>query len=246
MKIIKFLKYDNYLLEALCNNTIYFNSVSNLNDPFEGIFRYRIDAKNFTHFYKNIFNGNPSKLDYYSKNIDEFNSILNEGFEWRYSNNGITCFSDKSTLRDIRMWTYYGGNHEGVCLLFESENLTFQPVINRENGTYCAGAYRLEKVTYTNKYIDQNPIEKKLNSHTFLTTKHSKWKYEKEYRFISSKPGNHSYEPSFLKTIIFGLRTKRDHEDTVKNIIKFKKNNIKFKKVKLEKDKFLLKITDDN
>ncbi len=70
MRLLKFLSYNQYLLEGLTNETLFFNNVNNFNDPFEGLFRYKVssDYDKFKAFYLNHFSGRADKLDYYFNN----------------------------------------------------------------------------------------------------------------------------------------------------------------------------------
>lgn len=102
MKLIKFFKYDHLLLEGLANYTVYFSNVSNFNDPFEGIFRYRVssDFNKFKEFYETHYQGDKDKLQYYFENKREFEELLNRNFEWRYANNAVCCFACYSTRKN--------------------------------------------------------------------------------------------------------------------------------------------------
>ena len=245
MKLIKFSTYNQYLLEGLTNQTLFFNNIYNFNDPFEGVFRYSIssDYNKFRKFYLNHYSGRVDKLEFYYENKLEFEKLINKTFDWRYENNGVCCFSDESNLTDILMWANYANDHKGLCLMFDSERIEFQPKEKVVNGTIILNPTGPHKIEYTDKYLDIDPFEKKLTQQTFLTTKFDKWINEKEFRFISSKPGNYTFNIDSLQKIVFGLRASKDAIETVRTIFS-NIADIGYQQIVLSKNKFGFKLKE--
>ena len=189
MRLIKFFTYNQFLLENLINHTLYFSNVEAFNDPFEGIFRYRVasDPKEFNIFYAEYFQGAPDKQEYYFHNRSEFEKLLNRTFEWRVSNNAVCCFSHKSLLQDVKMWSHYADKHKGICLLYDSELLGLEPREKIQDATIIANPNGPYKVEYSDQYLNEDPLSQELTQQSFLTTKSRNWNDEKEYRYISPK-----------------------------------------------------------
>lgn len=246
MRLIKFFTYNEYLLESLTNVTLYFSNVSNFNDPFEGVFRYKIyeDDNRFKNFYLHEFGGNPALLNYFLQNKKEFEEKLNRTFKWKFENNGVCCFSDEIKKTDILMWSNYADNHKGICLIFNDkirflfkDEKTSNIIVGEPSGPY--------KIQYIKKYLDEYPDARELTVNTFLTSKFNIWENEKEFRFISGSNGNHFFYKESLEEVIFGLRTSNDAKYTIKNIVSRNFPNIKYKKIILKKDEFDIEVVDD-
>lgn len=246
MKLLKFFSYNNYLLEGLINHTLFFNNIYNFNDPFEGVFRYKVssDFEKFKEFYLHHYKGQADRLDYYFKNKIELEKLINKAFNWRSNNNAVCCFSDKSKLKDILMWANYGENHKGICLTFESTILenSLTPKERENNGAVICKPSGPHPISYTYNYLDSNPLNKELDQISFLTTKFDKWKNEKEFRFISARAGNYSFNKNSLLQVTFGLRISNDSKEVIKKIVDERYGNIQFRQIKLQNDKFGLEL----
>ena len=107
-----------------------------------------------------------------------------------YSRRGFTS---------ARMWAQYGGNHRGICFIFDKDCL--ESVIQRELG--AKGRIYSGKVIYSNnsnEVIDastfnldtvnrdgtENVLSKHIDLHsiTLFFTKNPDWRDEREYRFV--------------------------------------------------------------
>jgi hypothetical protein len=212
--------------------------VYNFNDPFEGLFRYKVssDYPKFKEFYLNHFSGRPEKLDYYFNNKIEFEKLINKTFDYRFENNAVCCFSDESNLTDVLMWANYADDHKGICLVFDSAQLKFEPKGKKINGTFNpTGPF---EITYSDKYLDLDPLNRELNQDSFLTTKFCKWLNEKEYRYISAKPGSYYFSVNSLVKIVFGLRISPDSKETIKKIVDNRYDNVKYNQIDLLEDRF--------
>lgn len=247
MKLLKFISYSHYLLEGLTNQTLFFSNSYDLNDPFEGIFRYKVssDYGKFKDFYLNHYGGHPEKLKYYFNNKLAFEDLINKTFKWRYENNGVCCFSHASRIKDILMWATYADKHKGLCLVFDKEQLKFTPTEKIVNGTLFVDPTGPHKVSYSGEYLDADPLSKNLNQKTFLATKFNKWSNEKEFRFISPKEGNYRFNPESLVEIIFGLRIATESKETIKSIVTLRYGKVKFRRIKLSNKRFAFELTDE-
>lgn len=243
--IIKFAKADNYLFENLLNETLYFNNVSNFNDPFEGIFRYTIpeDEEEFKDFYLHYYNGNPSLLQYYLSNPKEFEKKLNEFFEHKFDNNAVCCFSKYINKTDIHMWAHYGNSFNGVCLIFNVNKLKFCGYI--EDGTLIGYPEGPIDVDYIPEYPNENPLKNKLSYKNFLTMKFEKWIGENEVRYIAPLKRTYRFNKEALVGIIFGNRINISTKKAIKSIIMNNYNDVKFFSVSLAKKDFKINIVEE-
>lgn len=110
--LFHFTKADTAINYILKNNTLRFNSFKNVNDPRE--------SKNW-----------PFKLfSYYEENYKLYNKkIFMDLHNYAMDHIFISCFSIPTSKNinendyDLRMWSQYADNHQGVCLVFNKERL---------------------------------------------------------------------------------------------------------------------------
>lgn len=133
-----------------------------------------------------------------------------------------------------------------LCLLFDAEKLNLTPVDRLIDGTLIVNPNGPYPVKYTKEYLKGDPLNKRLNSNTFLTTKFRKWNSEKEFRFISARPGYYRFAPDSLRQIIFGLRIQQTAKAAIKTIISDRYGAIKFRRVELKREAFALMLVDEN
>ncbi|WP_400260907.1 DUF2971 domain-containing protein [Sphingobacterium sp. SG20118] len=253
MKIIKFCTVNNNFWNNIKNSELYFNNLKEFNDPFEGIFRFKLwnNSDKIKLFYLEHFHGNPKKIDYMLEHPNELENLINQTFEHRFINNGITCFSDYKNLESILMWSHYSSQHTGVCMSFDTKKLSFLPgnelyETNLKNGKLISAPNGPHKINYTKEYLDSDPLSGNLNQNTFLTTKFDVWKYENEYRYIAPIKGLFSYNPESITEVIFGLRTPNNTKVGVKNIFDELGLDIHYKKIEMEQNKFSFIVSEES
>ncbi len=129
------------------------------------------------------------------------------------------------------MWSHYarsvkGNSHEGICLVFETDDLEFFPQIPIEDGVMVGSVSKALEVKYTDDYLSSDPLIKELNSHTFLTTNFTPWSYEKEYRYIAPKAGRYFFKRNALKEVIFGVRLSEQDRSALKATLEKNYDNV--------------------
>lgn len=249
MSLIKFQSDGIFLLQNLTNGQLYFNNIFNFNDPFEGIFRYKLSSNKeaFQQFYIKHYQGDPEMYKYYIKNKGELEKKINKSFDWRLKTNGVCCFSDSSCNRDILMWSHYTNKHRGVCLVF-NDGLQFvtTPLMNLEE-SITAHPTGPHPVTYTKEYYNEDPLEHQVTATNFLTTKFNTWEYEHEQRFISPKTGTYHFNKPSLTQVIFGLRTTPDLKSSIRNIVQNDPSyTVEFLKIELKEGDFAFELIPDD
>lgn len=173
---IKFHSVNEYLKKSLSTECIYAAPIHKLNDPIE-----KID-----HTINIIHN----RSEYTAEFRNEFGVYC------------VTKFSKKHfTSHLLPMWSYYGDDHCGVCLVLQPTGFIGQD---------------FHPVKYVSKYVqfdsrEKNDFEIAKNS---LTHKLAPWFHENEFRIIFPKGEagkmNKWSKYFHLKQIIFGYKCKPD------------------------------------
>jgi hypothetical protein len=118
----------------------------------------------------------------------------------------------------ILMWAHYSGNHEGICIGFDSDEVLFN---NGSKVNYSDDIYQFIISNETD--IDNEIINKRYRN--IVTTKYLHWQYEQEYRiFSASGESKVRYKPESLKAIYFGLRCSNENINTVRSLLRGNKS----------------------
>ncbi|MBN1925292.1 MAG: DUF2971 domain-containing protein [Prolixibacteraceae bacterium] len=198
--IFKFCKFDLFSLQIILNNTLYFSSFKNLNDPLDS--RLNINIKNYKHFSDKTrdalkYSGIPltENLKYLLKehlpkpiNWKKVKQIFTEYLTY-YQNNflGITCFS--KDYNDNTIWAHYADQAKGICFVFEKDQLIKSLKENIEEKLY-----NLMQVDVTYEGVKKFSIILEddgsfKHNWTNLTSKTRHWAYEEELRIMLEYKG---------------------------------------------------------
>ncbi len=206
-----------HTIENLQKRQIWFSRPEKLNDPFDCAAPYLINQDatedEWQFAYKQLFRmardglskvtAEEIKSRYFSegklnqKFKDDYIKIviaLIDRNPRNYEKIGVVCFSEEPD--DILMWSHYSNGHRGICLEFETKYFPFNE------------SSRIHRVRYKKNYPVirlVSLISKTLLYPTPLLTKSIKWKYEKEWRFLSEHGDTGlQYDAKALKAIYFG------------------------------------------
>lgn len=212
MKLFKYCSLSDYSLSNLYKSEYYYNSIRNVNDPFE--FNIKINADDgYVNEMLRLVKGS-DVLDEFQDGINISESKYPDSLTTREKNNledwmsyhiknlfydmyGITCFTD--TNKSIQMWGHYADSFKGICLEFDIDK-------KFEN--------KLVKVEYRNNPIAINLKENSMKDEKypfvedfldFFRYKHKDWEYEREYRLVSGTQNSEKYPTKSLKAIYFGV-----------------------------------------
>ena len=102
----------------------------------------------------------------------------------------ILCFAEDGDFEGYqkpRMWSQYGGNHKGCCLVINKE--IFENELEKLRCHVHKKAIEYVEKDIIDKNLEQLPNEDldsyfERNIEYFCFTKHSDWKNEKEYRYV--------------------------------------------------------------
>ncbi|RCF49300.1 DUF2971 domain-containing protein [Aeromonas hydrophila] len=164
-------------------------------------------------------------------------NILSELSE-HYSR-GVSCFSKDG--KNMLMWSHYGDEHKGICIGYSKDRKPIpdiKPVIYGKHGV-------IKTSSLYNAFVKNNRDEKTIIENEILLKKSSAWKYEKEYRLISSI-GLHD-SPLMLEEITFGLRCPYEVRHAIIRMLDGRKPEIKYyEMVRLPNNEKLIKRTYDD
>ncbi len=165
-------------------------------------------------------------------------------------NCGTLSLSKKNA--DVLMWSHYGHEHRGFCLGFElSDKFTKH---NHENGIIGkSDVYYCEYNPFLDFFNNFGESEELPSWNEFwlpllnlgLIAKSKPWEYENEVRVVRAKPGLVSFEPTELVEVIFGLRTSKEHEKEIRDILnKEEWQHIKYKRLAHKGKGFMVQVVD--
>jgi hypothetical protein len=196
MRVFKYRGGDEEVFKrdlfSIEKNYFWGSNFDQLNDPCETLIssdKFKSLTKTFV---KLINKNSESELQKVHEALD---NVINRGKE-------IGIYSLSASYNDELLWAHYANSHKGFCIEYDLDMLL--------------ESYPTDKVySFPIKYSKKPPevsvsdlsdkegitIVKKLAGN-----KSKKWDYEKEYRIITDKSGEHAYDFRAVKAIYFGLR----------------------------------------
>lgn len=237
----KFMPLNDYTLENISKNQIWFSCPLDFNDPFDFLipFDYTFSDKKFREKVPHIPNYSKDQYEdmvkLYKNNPIKLKKWSDIGIKRFVSKMRVACFCEEK--KEILMWSHYADFHKGICLKFDS---------NKDRYFFYEEDWNIHKmeigkVYYPKNFEKINILEndpKVFEKQAF--TKYHKWKYEKEHRIISTVDAI-QYNKNCLVEVNFGCKLKPT-DDCVKNAIKHVKShnyqNVKFIQAMKPKDRF--------
>jgi hypothetical protein len=263
MHLYKFREVNINNLTSLAKNQLWFSSLNDLNDPFEGCHikdnnidpelssGSKLKPKNDVneHQYQEILNKlNLTKGEFTSKEL--FQRLAETDFDIFIKivhDSKVVCFSieqeENNPLTNNLMWSHYANGLRGYCLVFNEEDLL------KDIDSSTSEATRSIIVKYQdhpniiklNDFIQSEvlPSDECMDFVEKVTetaaTKSSDWKYENEFRIMSlSKSNVHCYSPSTLKEIIVGDKMPSAEKSLLLSVVKGANPNIIIKTARLK------------
>ncbi|MGL5255487.1 MAG: DUF2971 domain-containing protein [Proteocatella sp.] len=204
---------ENYSKSLFKNRRVHLQEPKNFNDPF--------DCK------------------IYFKNCDKERNLLKENYSddmnlYHRTGVWVTCLTEDP--KNILMWSHYADKHQGICLELDMLVDVVKMEYDKNYPVYDMDILDLE---YTGK-LPYNELIKLWKM--FHARKSDLWKYEKEYRFLTSDKsqliidGNKYFFPldefAIVKSIICGCRMKEETICKIQAFLKEQKINIPIKQTK--------------
>jgi len=159
---VKLYKYRSlqkieFVLDIILNERLHCTEYKNLNDPFEGLF--------FSIFYpRGALRRLPGLVDKIKtlRSVEHLSIFLNR----------TKICSLSSTLKDVRLWSYYADGHKGIAI-----EIDFPDELPSINEVTYVDELREHGMTF----LTSPTVEGVLS----FKTKH--WEFEKEYRIIQGE-----------------------------------------------------------
>ncbi|WP_394228342.1 DUF2971 domain-containing protein [Pseudoalteromonas spongiae] len=245
-RLYKFASFNENSLSALADQSAWFSDVDSLNDPFELSLEYvvsekeeeniaafkEIAAKEIEHSLSISQGKAKQKAEYiYNNNPELFIEKMHEAIELVQSQQENTLgklniFStsldvpgETKHYKNMLMWAHYAVSYTGFCLQFSATKLLDS--LRNHNSESKIGHCK----------VDYSDVTHKLNPFTYMNStdesyfapvqfKHLQWKYENEFRFISSVRGLHKYSPDALERVYFGCKMPESKQKVILAIVK--------------------------
>ncbi|MCG3663827.1 DUF2971 domain-containing protein [Aliarcobacter butzleri] len=236
--IFHYTKKETAIEYILNDKKLKFGFFHSTNDPYE--YKDRLtSATGLGHINDSLFNESMKLID---------NTIKNAAFLSFCGN------SNNKGYEKPRMWSQYGQNHSGICLVFSKKSLikTIENQLSNDCLIYGENI-NYKKISFEDLYIYDddlsvsqvviNNIEE--NYQNFLFQKHLDYKDENEFRIILiQKTENNFYKNIFvdisdsLKFIILGDSFPKVYLPTIKELSS--KLNITYEKLEWRNNQYFL------
>lgn len=246
MLVYKYRSCAQRTWELLLNRKLYFAMPDQLNDPLDASIDIEDEyerAKKLVQKDDSHPDGRRSFLIFLLDGGHRFKDPasgqtigLNKALQLFIQSRGILSLSRTPT--DPLLWSHYADGHSGLCLGFDSDLLDLQGVFIRDDITYASKPPYVDlflKMTeelgeFVRPWDDQKyPDEQGDKFYTSqlarlmranLLVKSEKWKYEEEYRMITSRPGSSSFSPTALVEVICGTKMTASGRETLASILR--------------------------
>lgn len=246
MIVYKYRNCAQRTWELLLNKKLFFASAEQLNDPLDSSIDIHAEyerAKELVHKSDDHPERRKSFLIFLLDQTSRFKDPtsgkdigLNKALQLFIHSLGILSLSRSAT--DALLWSHYADGHHGLCLGFDLALMEFDEVFIRGDIAYA------EKPPYVDLFLKMTdelgefvrpwddhryPDEKGNEFHTLqldrlmranLLVKSEKWKYEQEYRMITSRPGSYAFPPKALSEVVIGTRTRESDRETLASILR--------------------------
>jgi hypothetical protein len=124
--------------------------------------------------------------------------------------------SFSSAPDDLPLWAYYAGNFAGICLEFDTEDLTLSDFQGE----------KLKQVIYARDALpplsmaDLAPERTEEAVLARITRKRIEWAHEKEWRYVTGSVGPKHYVDDALRRVYLGPKIKPEHAEAILDILK--------------------------
>lgn len=218
--LFKYQPFSSRTISNLQEQSIYFSSPSDFNDPYDCAISTEIggtltetEVDELFQAFKRDVNPDPQTLkDFQQKSHEECCEIMIgqakktlEEFRHRFLHeSGVACFSE--TNDNMLMWSHYANGGRGICLEFDTDFHPFSTarIINYEPKIPVIQARPLLIGDDIDQYID------------LFCIKSDHWAYEREWRSLHKKRGtSFVYPVEALKAVYFGSEIKPTNAELI-------------------------------
>jgi hypothetical protein len=225
--LYKYKPNNNYTSNIIEKGELYFPSVSELNDPFEGSIPFVFDESELT--FENVFLKmhslakemfpEYSEADIYKHVSDNYGKggLFDEKYlkeqTLKIKNEVETKFGiySMTTKKDnLLMWSHYANAHKGICIGFNVKIL-----MDTVKGILKHVCYQMDLPIYRLLGNELDFMQR------LLLTKSSDWEYENEYRLLVMDVAQKTFNIPFngIVEIIYGCKMLQPEKDELTKII---------------------------
>lgn len=231
LRLYKYEPFNERSLENLKAQSIYFNSPTNFNDPYDCAMQPVIsvptdeEIEKIRGYYLSLTDMPlRGRNEFVRKTTAELRQVffniakttLDENVK-TFGKRGVCCFSEKND--NLLMWSHYGGKYKGFCLEFDTSKA--EPLKWRKVD-YSA---QLPAINLKELFVEQNE-EAVL---ALLSTKSEDWRYEQEWRLLHQTAGTmYCYPADWLTGIYFGPEISREALEIICLVIQGQNKDVKF------------------
>lgn len=245
MLVYKYRNCAQRTWELLLNRKLFFATPAQLNDPLDSSIDIHAEyerAKELVHESDDHPDRRKSFLIFLLDQSHRFKDPasgeqigLSKALQHFIRSLGILSLSRTPT--DALLWSHYAEGHCGLCLGFDPELLELDVFIKGDVEYAARPPYvdlflkmteeigefvrPWEQHKYPDEQGDQfytSQLSRLIRAN--LLVKSEKWKYEEEYRMITSRPGHHAFSPRALREVVLGTRTHESDSETLANILR--------------------------
>lgn len=203
LKLFRYRPLNDKLLEreieTLQKSYLFSASFSAMNDPMEAF--YETGGQSDFLIDEILRKGGKSASDIYT----EINEMTNKF--------GLVSFS--STHNNLPMWAYYANNFSGMCLEFNTNDISIGDFQNEPLREITYAEEPLPPILIGDFYqgnVDSVIIDR-------LTRKRFEWAHEKEWRFITGKTGAKNYLDDALCKVYLGPCIDKIHSAKIHEVL---------------------------
>jgi len=262
----KYRSINEHTKVNLKQNQLYFTNPVDFTDPFDSRtdLVYRGSREDWEYYL--IKNGSKRSIDTLIKDKTlkrKGNELILNMNEKKFPHTEVRCGSDfgeehfcrvscfSKTYESILMWSHYADGHQGICLCFNSESFSDNSGSYLNIDSEKCGFYEVIYDKEMPKQLNMLFVNEWIKIAKFVTTKHTDWKYEKEYRIVLPRNSQNEvcirkFPKENLEAIIFGLKIKKKEANEIFEIVRAnyiqKGVNVKFYRVISIPGRYAIKI----
>lgn len=212
--LYKYRKIDETLM-ILKNGTVYFSTLDQFNDPFEGkaIIDHNYTFNNWNDYL--IRHSTPPHEAFNvaygltHQNKKKGKQIVEKAITKVLSQLGFYCLAKNPD--NLLMWAHYTDSHKGCVVEFDI--MKCLPIFER-----------IGAVKYDANYPSYNYLIDESGPYMSIFHKSKEWSYESEYRIMNTqKSGVIDLPKEAVLSVIFGCKTSESDKASIRNLIPISK-----------------------
>ncbi|PMN66099.1 DUF2971 domain-containing protein [Enterovibrio norvegicus] len=232
--LYKYLPLDSLSVKSiLIDHEVYFASVGGMNDPFEGLPRYKMPTRK--EIEKHLLRRGAKRKNLKKIMPKAFEDLLYNKNNWRKLNAkaadsaGIFCVTPHKD--NLLMWSHYANSHDGICIgldikrPFDAEfGIGYEVEYQNSYPEICLLQRDLQMASVSSGVELLTEREKDELATLQFFTKSKEWEYENEVRFLRPKlaggVGLMSFNKNQVVEVIIGCRVNQDDRNFIHKLVR--------------------------